>query len=99
MTRRRRRFAGQGEMTGNPAEVLATLASGLASGGVRVVDLTAQLGPDTPILRLPTDLAKNTPKVAIHRISDAYRTDRPIGRSPFNLKNYLAEQAHDAVSL
>ena len=32
---------------------------------------------------------------AVHRISEAYRTDRPVSRSPFNLKNYLAEQAHE----
>jgi predicted DNA-binding transcriptional regulator YafY len=32
---------------------------------------------------------------AIHRISEAYGTGRPVSRSPFNLKNYLAEQAHE----
>jgi kynurenine formamidase/selenocysteine lyase/cysteine desulfurase len=77
MTRRRRRFAGQGEATKGAAEVLASLATGLASGVVKVIDLTAQLGPETPILRLPTDLARNTPKVAIHPISE-YDTDGPF---------------------
>lgn len=77
MARRRRRFAGQGERTDNPAEVLSALTAGLAGGGVRVVDLTARLGPETPILRLPEDLARNTPKVAIHRIS-AYDKDGPF---------------------
>lgn len=83
LARRRRRFAGQrelagqGEATTGAGEVLAALASGLAGGGVRVVDLTAQLGPETPILRLPEDLARNTPKVAIHRISE-YDQDGPF---------------------
>lgn len=83
LARRRRRFAGQrelagqGEATTGAGEVLAALASGLAGGGVRVVDLTAQLGPETPILRLPEDLARNTPKVAIQRISK-YDQDGPF---------------------
>ena len=83
LARRRRRFAGQrelagrGEATTGAGEVLAALASGLAGGGVRVVDLTAQLGPETPILRLPEDLARNTPKVAIQRISE-YDQDGPF---------------------
>jgi len=77
MARRRRRFAGQGEASPGAGEVLAALASGLAGGGVKVVDLTAELGPDTPILHLPEDLARNTPQVAIHRISE-YDTDGPF---------------------
>jgi kynurenine formamidase/selenocysteine lyase/cysteine desulfurase len=77
MARRRRRFAGRGETTSGAGEVLAALASGLAGGGVKVVDLTAQLGPETPILRLPEDLARNTPKVAIHPISE-YDKDGPF---------------------
>jgi kynurenine formamidase/selenocysteine lyase/cysteine desulfurase len=78
MARRRRRFAGQdGKTTSGAAAVLSTLATSLAAGAIRVVDCTAKLGPDTPILRLPQDLAKNTPKVAIHRISE-YDTDGPF---------------------
>ena len=77
MARRRRRFAGQGEAAKGGSEVLAALTSGLAGGGVRVVDLTAELGPETPILHLPEDLARNTPKVAIHRISE-YDKDGPF---------------------
>mgnify|MGYP002682879092 FL=1 len=57
--------------------MLAALASGLAGGGVKVVDLTAELGPETPILHLPEDLARNTPKVAIHRTSE-YDKDGPF---------------------
>jgi kynurenine formamidase/selenocysteine lyase/cysteine desulfurase len=78
MARRRHRFAGQaGKTTSGRAEVLATLAASLAAGAVRVVDCTATLGPDTPILRLPEDMARNTPKVAIHRISE-YDADGPF---------------------
>jgi kynurenine formamidase/selenocysteine lyase/cysteine desulfurase len=77
MTRRRRRFAGQGEAASGAGKVLSTLAAGLASGNVRIVDCSARLGPETPILRLPADLAKNTPKVAIHRISE-YDSDGPF---------------------
>ncbi|WP_409202448.1 cyclase family protein [Sulfitobacter sp. S190] len=34
-------------------------------------------GPDTPILQLPPDFAKNTPKVEIHKISE-YDNDGPF---------------------
>ena len=57
--------------------VLATLGAKLASGDVRVVDLSGPLGPDTPILQLPPDFAKNTPKVEIHKISE-YDEDGPF---------------------
>lgn len=79
MARRCRRFAGRAGQGAAPGadQTLAALAAGLATGTVRVVDLTAPLGPETPILRLPTDLARNTPKVAIHRISE-YDKDGPF---------------------
>jgi kynurenine formamidase/selenocysteine lyase/cysteine desulfurase len=78
MARRRRRFAGQSKATGDGAgEVLSALAAGLPTGAVRVVDCTATLGPATPILRLPADLARNTPRVVIHRISE-YDADGPF---------------------
>lgn len=47
-----------------------TLAELLLGGKIKVVDLTAPLGPDTPILRLPPELAVDTPKVEIHAISE-----------------------------
>ncbi len=78
MARRRQRFAGRGrDATVGASGVLAELGAALGSGSVRVVDLTAELGPATPILRLPKDLARNTPKVAIHRISE-YDGDGPF---------------------
>ena len=59
------------------AENLNSLAGLLASGGVEVVDCSGVLGPDTPILQLPPDFAKNTPKVEIHKISE-YDADGPF---------------------
>lgn len=49
----------------------------LASDGVEVVDCSGVLGPDTPILQLPADFAKPTPRVEIHKISE-YDEDGPF---------------------
>ncbi len=38
----------------------------LATGWVKVVDYTGVLGPETPIIQLPPDFVKRTPKVEIH---------------------------------
>lgn len=59
------------------AALMAELGAKLLSGEVRVVDLTGRLGPDTPVLKLPEDFAKNTPKVEIHKISE-YDEDGPF---------------------
>ena len=77
IARRRRRFAGRGTEAMPAGDTLADLAGLLATGGVRVVDLTAPLGPDTPLLHLPEDLARNTPPIWIHRISE-YDQDGPF---------------------
>lgn len=80
IARRSRRFAGRGATraaAGDPAQILGQFATMLLSGKVRIVDCTASLGPDTPILRLPKDIAVDTPKVEIHRIS-AYDADGPF---------------------
>ena len=85
LNRRKRRFAGRGQhnlVSGKDApmsstDLLGQLGSMLLSGQVKIVDCTASLGPDTPILRLPEDFAKNTPKVEIHRISE-YDADGPF---------------------
>lgn len=55
---------------------LANLALALADGSIEVVDLTAPLGPDTPVLYLPPDFAKNTPSFKMHEIS-AYDKNGP----------------------
>jgi kynurenine formamidase len=47
---------------------LAALIADLASGKVRVVDLTQPLGPDTPVIGLPEPFAPS-PGVTIERIS------------------------------
>ena len=62
-------------MTG--ANVLNELAAMLAGGGVEVVDCTGVLGPETPLLKLPPDFAKDTPAIEIHRISE-YDSDGPF---------------------
>ena len=51
-------------------ELLSELAVRLLSGDVTVVDLTAVLGPGTPLIKLPPELAVDTPKVEIHKISE-----------------------------
>ena len=56
---------------------LSGLGAKLLSGEVEVVDCTGVLGPNTPILQLPPDFAKNTPKVEIHKISE-YDADGPF---------------------
>jgi kynurenine formamidase len=48
---------------------LSALAEGLLSGRIEVVDLTGPLGPETPIIKLPPEIAVDTPKVEIHKIS------------------------------
>src|SRR5690606_37262770 len=57
-------------------QTLADMATALVSGQIEIVDLTAPLGPDTPILYLPPDFAKNTPKFKMHEIS-AYDQNGP----------------------
>ena len=48
--------------------LLRQLAQELASGGIRVVDLTQPLGPDTPVIALPEMFAPS-PGVSIDVIS------------------------------
>jgi isatin hydrolase len=59
------------------ASPLADLASALLSGAVKVVDLSAPLGPETPVLYLPPQIGKNTPAVKVHSISK-YDQDGPF---------------------
>lgn len=84
LNKRRLRLQGKGLAASQPAktqmdpsEVLGRIGAELARGSVRVVDCTATLGPDTPILRLPEDFARNTPKVEINKISE-YDADGPF---------------------
>lgn len=59
------------------SNVLKNLGEVLASGGVEVIDCSGILGPETPIIQLPADFAKPTPKVEIHKISE-YDSDGPF---------------------
>src|SRR6185503_6409421 len=53
------------------------VAGQLLSGQIEVVDLSAMLGPDTPLIKLPPELAVDTPKIEIHEIS-AYDKNGPF---------------------
>lgn len=57
--------------------ILENLGTALLSGAVEVVDCTGVLGPETPIIQLPPDFAKATPKVEINKISE-YDADGPF---------------------
>ena len=55
---------------------LGDFAKALMAGRVTVVDLTAPLGPSTPVIQLPPGMGNNTPKVEVHKLS-AYDGDGP----------------------
>ncbi|MCC6006422.1 MAG: cyclase family protein [Rhodobacteraceae bacterium] len=57
--------------------LLTDLGEKLLAGEIEVVDCTGILGPDTPLLKLPPELAKDTPPIEIHRISE-YDNDGPF---------------------
>jgi kynurenine formamidase len=48
---------------------LGGIAQAFLSGRVKVIDLTATLGPETPLIKLPPQIGLNTPGVEIHEIS------------------------------
>ena len=48
---------------------LTDVAMALLTGKVKVIDLTATLGPDTPLIKLPPEFGLNTPAIEIHEIS------------------------------
>jgi kynurenine formamidase len=56
--------------------LLHDLAGALLSGHIKIVDLTAPLGPNTPVKSLPPEVGKSTPPVSIHKIS-SYDSDGP----------------------
>ncbi|NUB43618.1 cyclase family protein [Fertoebacter nigrum] len=61
----------------NADAVLENLGAMLLAGGIEVVDCSGTLGPDTPLLKLPPDFARDTPAIEIHRISE-YDKDGPF---------------------
>lgn len=58
------------------SNTLTDLAAGLATGDIEVVDLTQVLGPDTPIIHLPEEIAKNSDPFSMEQISK-YDEDGP----------------------
>jgi hypothetical protein len=53
----------EGTETMDTQKLLGEVAGQLLSGAIKVVDLSAPLGPDTPLIKLPPELAVDTPKV------------------------------------
>ncbi|HXA35502.1 MAG TPA: cyclase family protein [Steroidobacteraceae bacterium] len=41
----------------NYSQILAQLIGGIMTGGIRVIDLTVPLGPETPVIKLPPQFA------------------------------------------
>lgn len=68
--------------------ILAELALNLAARTIKVVDCSGVLGPDTPVLKLPPEIADDTPPVEIHQIS------RYGNRGPFWAWNWLKLGEH-----
>ncbi len=58
-------------------KTVENLGAALLSGEVEVVDCSGVLGPETPIIQLPPEFAKPTPKVEINKISE-YDSDGPF---------------------
>lgn len=73
------------------ASALTRMADLLLDGRVEVVDLTAPLGPDTPLLKLPPELAVDTPAIEIHSISEYDRN------GPFWAWNWLKLGEHSGT--
>ncbi|MEM8740382.1 MAG: cyclase family protein [Pseudomonadota bacterium] len=59
------------------AATLSDLGTKIVTGEVEVVDLSGVIAPETPILYLPPDFAKNTPRIEINKISE-YDEDGPF---------------------
>ncbi|KZL05048.1 Kynurenine formamidase [Pseudovibrio axinellae] len=72
-------------------DTLASLSTALLNGTVKVVDCAAPLGPNTPLLKLPPELAVDTPKIEIHEIS---RYDE---KGPFWAWNWLKLGEHSGT--
>jgi len=72
--------------------ILGEFASQLFSGAIEVVDLSAPLGPDTPLLKLPPGLA-GTPKIEVHVISEY------DGKGPSWAWNWLKIGEHSGTHL
>ena len=72
-------------------DTLAQLATSLLDGSIRIVDCTAPLGPDTPLLKLPPEIADDTPPIEIHKISEYG------DRGPWWARNWLKLGEHSGT--
>ncbi|WP_207101377.1 cyclase family protein [Paracoccus shandongensis] len=70
---------------------LEDLGQALLTGRIRVVDCTATLGPRTPLLKLPPEIADDTPPIEIHPIS------KYGDRGPFWAWNWLKVGEHSGT--
>ncbi len=66
-------------MLDNSGKVLSGLIGGISSGGIKVVDLSHPLGPDTPMIKVPEGHGKQPPKVSLEYISN-YTDDGGFSR-------------------
>ncbi len=60
----------------NASQILTEMIWAFSTRAINVVDLTAPLGPETPVLYLPPQLGKNTLKFKMHKTSE-YDSDGP----------------------
>ncbi|ATG46888.1 cyclase family protein [Celeribacter ethanolicus] len=72
-------------------DTLAQLATGLLTGAIKVIDCAATLGPKTPLLKLPPEIADDTPPIEIHKISEYG------DRGPFWAWNWLKLGEHSGT--
>ena len=72
-------------------DTLAHLATALLDGSIKVIDCTGPLGPNTPLLKLPPEIADDTPPIEIHQIS------RYGDRGPFWAWNWLELGEHSGT--
>ena len=70
---------------------LADFGEALLTGKIRVVDCTATLGPTTPLLKLPPEIADDTPPIEIHQIS------KYSDRGPYWAWNWLKVGEHSGT--
>src|ERR1044072_2999631 len=81
----------KGKVTMDTQKLLGELAGQLLSGGIEVVDLSAVLGPETPLIKLPSDFAVDTAAMEIHTISQSDKT------GPFWAWNWLKLGEHSGT--
>lgn len=64
---------------GSNTDIISDFLGALATGGIRVVDLSHPLGPNTPMIKVPEGHGKQPPQVSLEYISN-YEDDGGISR-------------------